>query len=35
MQYPITITPAEILSILERLHPDSLLLRAGKLAAGI
>ncbi|MBZ9647582.1 hypothetical protein K9B33_08515 [Sphingobium sp. 3R8] len=26
MQYPITITPNEILSILERLHPDSLLL---------
>jgi hypothetical protein len=27
MQYPIIITPAEIMSILERLRPDSLLLR--------
>ncbi|MFL6858432.1 MAG: hypothetical protein ACJ8EB_11070 [Allosphingosinicella sp.] len=26
MQYPVAIAPAEILSILERLHPDSLLL---------
>ena len=26
MRYPITITPNEVLSILERLYPDSLLL---------
>jgi len=30
MQFPVAITPAEILSILERLHPDSLLLVRGE-----